>query len=531
MNNYDEIRVNEGLCLRIKRFFFVKLKDKIFLKGISTVIGASLLNFIAGGIFSVCQLLLYHISYIHHVNPNNNISLEKETFYYPTEKFTQHLMALICGFIYLKLGLHYTNLIGIGFLFFGYLALLLSKTFQVDIFSMVLCGIGTGIIYYPSTANACEWFMNHNGVVIGIIETMISLGSFFFNILGEKIVGEAEDKDNKNDDFYTKEEGKKFKNFMIYLIIFVLVFYALSFLLTFKKTQDKFTDTKNIQAKLLEEIDSDEGNVINNNLEDSAHSAFDEKQLELISNADAPKKKYEFKKMLITAIKSKELIIFTCIVILEAPLTSTIFSLYQPIGKLFPIKRNVLNSIGPMNFIFECIGGFVFGILCDYVPKKYLLIFIFGTDTIIAYFYCLTFGNSAMFFIFTNLASFTGGGFYSVKDYYLIRVFGVEVYVTIIAYVNFLASILVIALTPLVYHLETNGESNQNEGKEPSKVGYWIIFVIFGTCSIISLVLSLLIKDEAFDYEKKIEEKNIENEQKLITGDNKTSTNTFNVEM
>ena len=52
-------------------------------------------------------------------------------------------------------------------------------SFEADIVSMVFCGIGTGIIYYPSTANVCEWFPKNNGIIIDIIETMISLGSFF----------------------------------------------------------------------------------------------------------------------------------------------------------------------------------------------------------------------------------------------------------------------------------------------------------------------------------------------------------------
>ena len=56
-------------------------------------------------------------------------------------------------------------------------------------------------------------------------------------------------------------------------------------------------------------------------------------------------------------MKSKQLIIFALIVILEGPLTSTIFSNYQAIGKKFQISRKVLSSIGPVNFILECIGG------------------------------------------------------------------------------------------------------------------------------------------------------------------------------
>ena len=121
------------------------------------------------------------------------------------------------------------------------------------------------------------------------------MGSFFFNLLGENIVGEAEDKSVEKDNFYTLEEGKKFKNFMIYLIITVIILYGLSFLLTFKKTADKFTDTKNIQVKLLADMDDEDEKPIDTNQENPTGTSFDEKQLELITNADAPKKNMNLK--------------------------------------------------------------------------------------------------------------------------------------------------------------------------------------------------------------------------------------------
>lgn len=43
--------------------------------------------------------------------------------------------------------------------------------------------------------------------------------------------------------------------------------------------------------------------------------------------------------MLMTAIKLKQLIMFTLIVILEGSLTSTIFSLFEAIGKYFDVNR------------------------------------------------------------------------------------------------------------------------------------------------------------------------------------------------
>jgi len=57
---------------------------------------------------------------------------------------------------------------------------------------------GTGIIFYPSTTKAYKWFKEHNGIVVGIMETMISFCSFFFAFIGEIIINK--DKISSNDE-------------------------------------------------------------------------------------------------------------------------------------------------------------------------------------------------------------------------------------------------------------------------------------------------------------------------------------------
>ena len=97
-----------------------------------------------------------------------------------------------------------------------------SVNFFQDLISVILSGIGTGIILYPSTANAIEWFKNGNGLIVGIMEAMISLGSFFFCFLGEKIINNKGVESNDEDNLYDFDTGKKFKDFMLVLIICVL---------------------------------------------------------------------------------------------------------------------------------------------------------------------------------------------------------------------------------------------------------------------------------------------------------------------
>jgi len=497
---YDEIKVKEGFCLRLKRFFFVKLKDKNFLKGLSTLCGASLLNLIAGSIFSVCQLMIYEISYIHHENPENEIYSDNETFYYPVELLSQTIATFFSAILDKKLGLHYTNLIGVVVLIIGYFILLFSKSFAADIVSMIFSGVGTGIISYPSTANACEWFKDNNGLVVGIIETMISLGSFAYNLMGEKITNPDKKKSVKVDDdkLYEKDIAERFKTYIIWLIVSIILLYGLSFAMTFKKTKELYKDTPNVTVGLLSMENENENE--NENPNDQSQEHFSEKQLDLISNTvEHEKVKKDFKKMLFTAIKSRALIDFVIIVILESPLSSLIFSLNRSIGEIKEINQYFLSSLGPVNFIFECIGGLMIGILCDFTSKRDLLYFNFGGNTIISFFYCLTFSSNFWFFLFTNLSSFISGGFYSFKDYYLIRIFGVDLYVELMACVNLLASIIIIALTPLSYSLQYNSSIE-------SDAPYWILFSICGVLSLIGLGLSYYVKEDPINYDDLIKD-------------------------
>jgi Na+/melibiose symporter-like transporter len=203
----------------------------------------------------------------------------------------------------------------------------------------------------------------------------------------------------------------------------------------------------------------------------------------------------ELKNMINKAMKSKKFIIFLFIAILESPVPSMIFALYREMGENEKIEQLFLISIGPINFIFECVGGFAFGVLCDYVKKKYLLLFILGFNALTSFIYCVTFKNDITFFLATNFVSFTSGGFYSVKDCFIIGVFGVEIYVELIALVNFCVALIVIGLTPLASILDD----------KKKQAGYWTIFSILGILTSIGFVLCFYVKENTYTFDRIID--------------------------
>jgi hypothetical protein len=208
------------------------------------------------------------------------------------------------------------------------------------------------------------------------------------------------------------------------------------------------------------------------------------------------------KQMIKLAIKSRRLILFSIIVILQAPVANMAFSLYREIGEYEKIDVIYLQLVGSLYFIFECMSSFVFGLLCDYIKLKNLLLFINGVGTFVGFTYCLTFKHSLIFFLVQNFLSFSAGGYYPVKDCFLMQVFGRDIYIELSGYVSFLVALTVNILTPITYFVLS--------GFAKKEVAYWILFVSFGFLNLIGFILNFFLEETPIDL-KKIIKGNLEN--------------------
>jgi len=530
-----------------------KNKESNFSKGISTLIGAALINFLVGAIYSLCTLSVYEISYIKGIG--GSISIEHLTFYYPIEVFFQCISAFMSGIIYKQIGLHRTNFIGVSILSLGYFLMYLSTNLFMDMSAMILGGIGTGIILYPSTTNSYEWFKEHNGIIVGIMETMISLGSFFFAFLGEKIINSKEIPSNDEDNLYDISIGKRIKKYLIVQITSLISVFFLSLILMHEKVKNDENDLSNNSNEIkitnsdIKYIDHEKEGLkpvienkeknhnidIKDNIDIHTKRIYDEATP--IKVVDSPErlimyilnktnlghkinnenkhKDNQIKIKLISALKSNRLILLSIIVIMQAPVSNMAFTLYREIGEYKKIDVKYLQLVGSLYFIFECLSSFVFGILCDYIKLKYLLLFINIVGTFVGFTYCFTIQNGLIFFLVQNFLSFSAGGYYPVKDCFLMQVFGKDIYIELSAFVSFLVSIAINLLTPITYFIMS--------GLENKELAYWILFVSFGVINLVGTILNFCLsetpidkKELAFEEEKKNEEKEEQKDKKEV---------------
>ena len=537
------------LKILLKKFFII-LNDKDFMKGISTMVGAACLNFLVGSIFSLCTLSIYEISYIK--AKGGIINIDHLTFYYPVEIFFQCISAFFSGLIYKEMGLHITNLIGVTILSLGYFIMFISASLGLDLLSMILGGIGTGIIFYPSTTNALCWFKSNPGLIVGTMETMISFGSFFFSFIGEMIINENEIPSDDEDNLYEFDIAKRIKFYLIIQIITLISTYGLSYLLMYEKEDDidiltvidedfalekkknekieestennlnkekKEENDKSLQINFKENKDSigeknkkEKEKEIKEEKTSENISIKEEKKEPLLDNSNdnnssinytekGKKEKKDIREMLKLTFKSKRLMLFSSIVILQAPVSNMAFALYREIGEYKKINTKYLQLIGSLYFIFECLSSFVFGILCDYFQLKHLLFFINGVGTAIGFIYCFTLKNGLIFFLVQNLLSFSAGGYYPVKDCYLMKVYGKDLYIELSGYVSFLVAFAVNLITPISFFVKSLMEDKE--------MAYWILFITFGTLNLIGLILNFFLKETPINLEQIIKEKNV----------------------
>ena len=554
---------------KLKKVFKTIINDKNFLKGLSTLFGGVILNFLIGAVYSLSTLAIYEISYIK--AKGGSIDIYHLTFYWPLEMFFQCISAFLSGSVYKKIGLHLTNVIGVIILELSYILMYFSLSLFQDLTSVILSGIGTGIILYPSTTNAIEWFENRSGLIVGIMESMISFGSFFFCLLGEKVINKNGVESNDIDNLYDYEIGKKFKDFLIILILCVVVGFILSLILMKEKKKiDKkeyYTlhkevnnnnksenEKENVEENVKENNNENEINKkdliienketmenkeeknnkveelidnqliekinekVNNNVKDetAVHNLNKIQHVEIpvannnnnninnIDNNNNPTKKeiekeLKLKQAIKLAIKSRRLILFVIIVMLQIPVGSMAFALYREIGEYKKIDIKYLQLIGSFTFIQECLSSFVFGLLCDYITIKNLLFIINGVGTIFGFFYCLSFNNSFLFFLVQILLSFSSGGYYPVKDFYLLKVFPKEIYIELNSYVSFLVASAINLCNSLSYFILSLIHNKDT--------GFWILFISFGILSLCGFILNCFTNEEKINLRERIKKK------------------------
>ena len=95
--------------------------------------------------------------------------------------------------------------------------------------------------------------------------------------------------------------------------------------------------------------------------------------------------------------------------------------------------------------------------------------------------------------------SFSAGGYYPVKDCFLMQVFGKNIYIELSGFVSFAVAITVNIVTPVTYYVISSYEEKET--------AYLILFTSFGCINLIGTILNCFLEETPIDLEKEVKKK------------------------
>jgi len=171
-----------------------------------------------------------------------------------------------------------------------------------------------------------------------------------------------------------------------------------------------------------------------------------------------------------------------------------IFLMYRSLGETYQIDQNALQLLGILNSVISFIFSFIFGVLSDYVDFRALLFINNMIWSRVGITYYHSFHDTLIFTILTLIIAVQSAGYYCLKEYHLIKVFGIDILVDLSGVVSLTTWICVIILTIFTYIIESTVAEKD--------LAYLIIFPKFGLFNFFGVVLGFFEDDQPFDYDE-----------------------------
>ena len=466
--------------------------------GVLCLIGACILCFVFPSLFSFHTFAVYQTSYIKH--HGGDASVTYTMFYYPVTLFFQSIFGLVAGTLFAKVGVHWSNLIGSSIYVLASFIMYISTRFYLDMISSALHGIAFAILAFPAVINTCKYFMNRVGLINGILITCQSIGTTFFTYIGEQMINPDRIQSDPLDHLYNEKISNNVKKFLLLQIFCTLGSFIICEMLT--KTYDENNQEK-FSIKFLfrvNEIKSlcnkkkDDKSLLIEAADDVFSINPEAKEIEDdIKETNKSKKNSKTRKEKIKMVlKSWKFWRYNLISLSSSPIINMIFSMYRSLGETYQIDQNALQLLGTLNSIIGFIFSFIFGVLCDYVDFRTLLFIDNIIGSIVGITYYHSFHNTLSFTILTLIIAVQSAGYSCLKEYHIIKLFGIDLLVDLSGVVSLTTGICVIILTIFTFIIESSLEQKD--------IAYLIIFPAFGVFNFLGVVLGFFENDEPFDY-------------------------------
>ena len=485
-------------------------------KGIFSIISSIFIQILIGNSFTFGNFVIYYESYLFY-NNINNISVFNLLYVAPVSTTCLNILPSITGFLDNILGIRILTIISTISLIISQLIIYYYMKYYLMIIAYIIYGFAGSITFLPTLKNCWKYYPKKKGIISGILFSSCGLSSFLFTSIGDYIINPKAEPADKND-LYSKDVAMRYKNYLKFYIICIIVLGSLSsiFSFPFKEEENILKEDGDIEKIII--VEDHQDNLISEKKEDENVNFINEEKnnrYSVKSNEEESKKivleedeKLTLKESIFSIQFLLCFIIVGCTLLFGFLLTNT----YRPFGLSMELNELGIQSLSKVYTLLNTFSRIIWGIIYDKFGFKYPYIIVcvnqiicssliyFSSKYIVTYFIICCFGVlsfSGHIILFPNLIT---------------KIFGIDNSVILMGLCGFIAGFTCL-LGPI---LTSKIIKNNND--------YLKTYLIAGSTTIISLILTFIVKIEKIkkkDFKKDKKDESITNNKEEITRENK----------
>ena len=232
------------------------------IKGISSIIGAWIHQFILFPLFVISNMIPYLISHLYNIS-DSSLTQNDGFFFSPITNMEMSICCFFSGIFEKNFGLYFTIIIGGILISLGSYLLSICKYFYIDFIITIFYGLGFGICFMSAVKNACKYFPESAGFISAICGGIGgNLGSALCNLLLKLIINPKNEPPEDNG-MYKEDIAKNIKRYLWTYMYMVLVGTFLSTIFIKKHKDDRREIIEKEKIYFHDEEEEEENNNTN----------------------------------------------------------------------------------------------------------------------------------------------------------------------------------------------------------------------------------------------------------------------------
>ena len=464
-------------------------------KFVSSFLGTIAVYLGIGFISCLNNFSVYITSYIN--LKDSYVTMHYGLFIHLIYSFANTCSSSIGGFLENRIGFFKTIIIGFIIIFFTNLAFIFQQNIWLCYVLSLIFGIGTGIASCLLGKNLAFYSPDKKGMLTGILGLGLMVVGAIFTFGGEKLINFDGKTLTEDEEFYPPEIAKRTTLYFFIGQFFIPVGLILALLLLYEyKVEDNKKEKSNSENNLKEEekvINQEEIQIEKN--EENNNEKNEDKTKEKQENE--LKKEFSKKKIkqVVKSFRYWRLVITSFFVTIAS---SFIMNTGRTFGALIGINGKALQFAAVIQTLAIIILMPILGMLADKKNPLTLIKIVSVVSIIPTFVLAFYMSNSLIFIVCLVIYSLNLVALAVSFGPFIMEVYGIQESVILSGIIGGFTKIsdIITTVSAFIFSLNCEGED-----KECLKSRYAVMYIISGSCCVISSILLFFETKDKFQYE------------------------------